>query len=108
MYTSKGRFARLQGITCTQRPRRSVYVYARQTPSSFGRRSAVIATLTTTGSVLSVKSVMAMATKPPFAGKFGDPNHPDGYRVVKVDGDKVSITGKDEKTDEKEWSVVGM
>lgn len=70
-----------------------------------GRRAVVIAT---TSSVISVtESGMATAKSKPFEGRFADPNHPDGYRVVTVTGDKVSIAGKDEKTDEKEWSVVG-
>ena len=106
LYMIKGRVGNsVQGRTRTQRTLRRVYVCARQTPLSSGRRSAVIAT---TGSLfLSVKSVMAATKTKPFEGRFGDPNHPDGYRVVKVNGDKVSITGKDEKTDVKEGNVVG-
>eukprot|EP00636_Phaeomonas_parva_P009628 CAMPEP_0118875900 /NCGR_PEP_ID=MMETSP1163-20130328/16804_1 /TAXON_ID=124430 /ORGANISM="Phaeomonas parva, Strain CCMP2877" /LENGTH=217 /DNA_ID=CAMNT_0006811453 /DNA_START=30 /DNA_END=680 /DNA_ORIENTATION=+ len=42
----------------------------------------------------------------PFIGNYADPNHPRGFRTIAVEGDKATLTGKDEP-DADEWVLKG-
>lgn len=66
--------------------------------------------LKTFSSVITAAASSITESAEPFEGRFSDPMHPEGYRVVTVDkSSKVAtIRGRDDPKDASEWEVKGI